>query len=174
MQATPLQPMNDAQRALLLERLARVTGLDQGQRLKDALREDWAALVAELGRAPLMMEVELRSRFSVRQFRQSFGDWFGVLEQCGGMTDTDRRLQAQCGAFLRELETTAMTKSYKMVTLQAMFRDGEFQRAVNASALCQHFRAHFAKEQHRHDIDGTAIAEEVLAVMYKTDDDVDT
>jgi hypothetical protein len=95
----------------------------------------------------------------VRQFRQSFGDWFGVLEQCGGMTDTDRRLQAQCGAFLRELETTAMTKSYKMVTLQAMFRDGEFQRAVNASALCQHFRAHFAKEQHRHDIDGTTIAD---------------
>jgi len=133
--------------------------LDQGQRLKDALREDWAALVAELGRAPLMMEVELRSRFSVRQFRQSFGDWFGVLEQCGGMTDADRRLQAQCGAFVRELETTAMTKSYKMVTLQAMFRDGEFQRAVNASALCQHFRAHFAKEQHRHDIDGTAIAD---------------
>jgi hypothetical protein len=108
--------------------------LDQGQRLKDALREDWAALAAALGRAPLMMEVELRSRFSVRQFRQSFGDWFGVLEQCGGMTEGDRTLESQCGAFLRELESTQMTKSYKMVTLQAMFHDGVFQRAVSASA----------------------------------------
>ena len=52
-----------------------------------------------------------------------------------------------------------MTKSYKMVTLQAMFREGVFQRAVSAAALCQHFRAHFAKEQYRHDIDGTAIAD---------------
>jgi hypothetical protein len=133
--------------------------LDQGQRLKDALREDWSALSAELDRPPTMMEVELRSRFSVRQFRRSFGSWFEVLKACASLTDVDRALESQCGAFLRELETTQMTKSYKMVTLQAMFREGVFQRAVSAVALCQHFRAHFAKEQHRHDIDGTAIAD---------------
>ena len=131
--------------------------LDQTTKLRDALIEAWQALRSALGRRPDVLEVDRLARFSARQFVRAFGSWHGVLAVCDRLSETEQALEARCGEFLRYLEKTPLTKSYKMVSLQALLKHREFQTAVGASALCAHFREHFGKERFRPDIDGTAI-----------------
>jgi superfamily II DNA or RNA helicase/diadenosine tetraphosphate (Ap4A) HIT family hydrolase len=71
--------------------------------------------------------------------RSAFGSWFGFVRQMGDLTETE----AQCldepgaGGFLRALETTAMTKSYKMLVLLAMLREGRFPGSMPVDDLTE-------------------------------------
>jgi superfamily II DNA or RNA helicase/HKD family nuclease len=122
------------------------------------LQQEFEALRDELGRRPTLLEVERRSRHSARQFCRAFGSWFGVLQACGAITPSEAALEAECGEFLRELERTSMTRTYKMVVLEAMLRDGSLRPVVPLADIREHFRSHFRQARHRHELDGTPVA----------------
>lgn len=124
---------------------------------RQRLQLEFEALREELGRRPTLLEVERRSRHSARQFCRAFGSWFGALEVLDALTPAEETLQKACGEFLRELERTAMTRTYKMVVLEAMLRDGAFQPVVSLADIVQHFRAHFQHARYRHELDGTPV-----------------
>jgi superfamily II DNA or RNA helicase len=124
---------------------------------RQQLQLEFEALREELGRRPTLREVERRSRYSARQFCRAFGSWFGALEVLDALTPAEETLEIECGEFLRELERTAMTRTYKMVVLKAMLRDGAFQPVVSLADIVQHFRAHFRHARHRHELDGTPV-----------------
>lgn len=121
------------------------------------LQLEFEALREELGRRPTLLEVERRSRHSARQFCRTFGSWFGVLRACEAITAAEATLENECGAFLQELERTAMTRTYKMVVLEAMLRDGSLRPVVPIADIRQHFRTHFQHARYRHELDGTPV-----------------
>jgi superfamily II DNA or RNA helicase len=125
---------------------------------RQQLQLEFEALRAELGRRPTLLEVERRSRHSARQFCRTFGSWFDVLRTCEAFTAPEEVLDGECGEFLRELERTAMTRTYKMVVLEAMLRDGAFREVIRLAEIREHFRRHFAHARYRHELDGTPIA----------------
>ncbi|MEF8727895.1 MAG: DUF3427 domain-containing protein [Accumulibacter sp.] len=81
--------------------------------------KDYEALRLSLGRRPTLAEY-YRAGSSMQEMRRQYGSWFELVE---AMSDLEVGqavvLHAQL-ALLREIETTAMTKSFKMVTLQAL------------------------------------------------------
>jgi superfamily II DNA or RNA helicase/HKD family nuclease/SOS-response transcriptional repressor LexA len=81
--------------------------------------KDYEALRLSLGRRPTLAEY-YRAGSNVLAMRRQYGSWFELVE---AMSDLEAGqavvLHAQFG-LLREIETTAMTKSFKMVTLEAM------------------------------------------------------
>ena len=135
--------------------------LQSGARLADALKADLQA-VAETtfrqhGRRPLLDEVRLLGAYSVRAQLNQWKGWSNALEGMGWQTGDESQVATDAGAFLRELETTAMTKSYKMVVLQAMLDAEHGLRAVSLADLATAFRAHLRQARHQADIRGTEI-----------------
>jgi superfamily II DNA or RNA helicase/diadenosine tetraphosphate (Ap4A) HIT family hydrolase len=57
-----------------------------------------------------------------RSVRKAYGSWFGFVQTMGDLTPQQQNLvrQGRAGEFLSVLETTPMTRSYKMLVLLAM------------------------------------------------------
>ncbi|WP_273822384.1 DUF3427 domain-containing protein [Pseudomonas asplenii] len=84
----------------------------------DGIQSQYLALREGLGRRPTLSEF-YRSGASRKQMREQFGDWFSLLEQMGDLSEVQRYLVRAHRPFLRELEVTAMSKSFKMILLEA-------------------------------------------------------
>lgn len=83
-----------------------------------SLQQDYQALRESLGRRPTLSEF-YRSGASLKEARQQYGEWFSLVEGMGDLDEAERALFAAHRAFLRELEITVLTKSFKMVLLEA-------------------------------------------------------
>lgn len=85
----------------------------------DSVQADYGSLRDTLGRRPSLTEF-YRSGVSLQDMRRQHGYWFAlVAAEESELTQFERDLIERHGDFLRELETTTMTKSYKMVLLEA-------------------------------------------------------
>jgi hypothetical protein len=123
------------------------------------LREELLGLAERLGHRPTLLDVEHQCRYSPRQHLRSHGSWFATLRDAGLLTEHELQLEEDCGEFLRELERTAMTRSYKMVVLRSMLQEGGFDREITLERICSFARQHFAQARFRHEVEGTPIAE---------------
>ncbi|SBT08882.1 Type III restriction protein res subunit [Candidatus Accumulibacter aalborgensis] len=81
--------------------------------------KDYAALKEGLGRRPSLGEF-FRSGANLLTMRRQFGSWLELVEVMGDLEPTESAVAASQRAFLCEVEATSMTRSYKMVLLEAM------------------------------------------------------
>lgn len=102
-------------------------------------QKDYAALRDVLGRRPTLSEF-YRSGSSVLAMRQQAGQWFALVRTMGDLADLESAVAEQFQALLREVEVTAMTKSFKMVLLEALLELDGLGKAVPLQALAQHSR----------------------------------
>lgn len=81
-------------------------------------QKDYEALRASLGRRPTLAEF-YRSGASIQAMRQQHGSWFELVEAMGDLQEVEALAIKPLGGLLREVEVTPMTKSFKMVLLEA-------------------------------------------------------
>lgn len=84
----------------------------------DGIKNEYAALRDSLGRRPTLAEF-YRSGASMQAMRNDYGDWYSLVHVMEDLDPDDQEIATTHRNFLRELETTAMTKSFKMVLLEA-------------------------------------------------------
>jgi superfamily II DNA or RNA helicase/diadenosine tetraphosphate (Ap4A) HIT family hydrolase len=96
----------------LLERMFRGGGAD-------AIEQAYRELREVRGVRPRAGEL-VRQGYSLRTLRQRHEGWFAFVAGEGDLDEREREVLTVAGPFLRELETTEMTKSYKMVVLEAL------------------------------------------------------
>jgi superfamily II DNA or RNA helicase/HKD family nuclease len=84
----------------------------------DGITNEYIAMRDSLSRRPSLAEF-YRSGASMQLMRNIHGSWFEFVEAMRDLDDEEQEVLAKCRAFLREVETTAMTKSFKMVLLEA-------------------------------------------------------
>ena len=82
-------------------------------------QKDYEALRASLGRRPTLAEF-YRSGASVQTMRQQHGSWFELVQTMADLELPEARTADLLRAFLREIEVTSMTKSFKMVLLEGL------------------------------------------------------
>ncbi len=78
-----------------------------------------------------------------RSLRTGYGSWFGFVDALGDLSNTQRPIVRDEGAaskFLRALETTEMTKSYKILVLLAMIQAGRFPGEISIAELREEVR----------------------------------
>jgi hypothetical protein len=81
-------------------------------------RDSYRELRTLLGRRPTAAEF-WRAGASFTELRRQYGHWFAFVAGEGDLDTASRELAEAHAAFLREVEVTPMTKSFKMVTLEA-------------------------------------------------------
>ena len=100
----------------------------------DVLRDLCLQLADEEGLRPSALQVALAGG-NIRAARRRAGGWFELLEQLDLLTEPERDVLPVGGSFLTEVATTAMTKSFKMVLLQALLHDGRLRSGATLSEL---------------------------------------
>ena len=96
----------------------------------------YSDFVEKNGRRPTAAEAE-RSGFSPTRVRQRDGSWLGFVDRLKGLTTAESGLlgNEMFVAFLRDLETTSMTRSYKMLVLTAMLDAGSLPGEIGIDDL---------------------------------------
>ena len=84
----------------------------------DGIAREYEALRDGLGRRPTLAEF-YRSGANLGRMRKEYASWFGLVKAMGDLGEAESIILDGHSGFLRELETTAMTKSFKMVLLEA-------------------------------------------------------
>ena len=102
-----------------------------------AVVEAYRGMRDELGRRPTPLELFHRGLLP-STLRRDHDGWFAFLESEGDLTDAEHSVLQRHGKWLRWVETTAITKSYKMVVLRVLI-DGD------ALLAGQHLLEHAAK-----------------------------
>ena len=102
----------------------------------EGVAKDYEALRDALGRRPSLAEL-YRSGANVTKVRQQYGSWFEFIQAMGDLSEADALVAATCRPFLREVETTAMTLSFKMVLLEAFQELDGWRESPTLSVLAQ-------------------------------------
>jgi superfamily II DNA or RNA helicase/HKD family nuclease len=110
----------------ILDRLLRRT------RDGDELEAFYRDFLERHGERPTALEAH-HAGFDPR--RTGHDGWFGFVADMGGLTPTERAAATAHRALLREVETTAMTRAYKMLVLRAMIDAGTFPGAIDLDRL---------------------------------------
>ncbi|MFN7426361.1 MAG: helicase-related protein, partial [bacterium] len=126
---------------------------------REAVLQAMTALAGRKGRAPSLKEWVDESGFKLGTALKATGTdrWMSLLGLAALATDADRALDEQVGEFLKEIERTSMTRSLKMVVLEAMIAGDRFRDRIGLAALVSHFRERFAREAWRSDVAGTEV-----------------
>jgi superfamily II DNA or RNA helicase/HKD family nuclease/SOS-response transcriptional repressor LexA len=82
-------------------------------------QKDYEALRVSLGHRPTLAEF-YRSGASVQAMRQRHGSWFALVEAMGDLDAGEIRNLSKFGGLLKEVEVTPMTRSFKMILLEAL------------------------------------------------------
>lgn len=98
-------------------------GLDQ-----NGAEKDYQALKDTLGRRPTLTEY-YHFGANLKQTRKQHGSWFGLLRDMDDLAETEVALMDNLNHFLVEVENTAMSKSFKMVLLEAFQQLGGWNEA---------------------------------------------
>lgn len=84
----------------------------------EGIVSEYTAMRDALGRRPTLAEF-YRAGASMQLMRNNYGSWFEMIAAMGDLDAAEGAMLSKHGPFLREVETTAMTKSFKMVLLEA-------------------------------------------------------
>lgn len=95
----------------IIDFLKRLTGSD--------LTADYEALKESLGRRPTLPEV-YRSGARIAELRRRGTHWWELVHERGDLGPAEAQCLDRHGGFFKELETTAMTKSFKAILLESL------------------------------------------------------
>lgn len=107
---------------------------------QDALRRYYEDFRLTHGIRPTAVEA-LHDGYNPRAVRKAFGSWFGLVAAMGDLASEQEDVLRLNQEWLEALETTAMTKSYKMLLLIAMINQGRFPGEVGIGELVEGFRS---------------------------------
>lgn len=102
----------------------------------DGATKDYLALRDGLGRRPTLTEF-YRAGANPSRVRQEYGSWFELVAEMGDLGAEEAAIAKAHRDFLRDLEATAMTKSFKMVLLEAFQELGGWSQPPALAALAQ-------------------------------------
>ena len=71
--------------------------------------------------------------------RAGQGSWLDFVQSMGDLTQQEEQVRERMGPFLEQLEVTPMTRSYKMLVLQAMLGEDAFPGSITLERLSERF-----------------------------------
>ncbi|NEU27275.1 DEAD/DEAH box helicase family protein [Paenibacillus polymyxa] len=118
---------------------------------REKLHRDFLDLKQELGRIPTYLELHLLGRSISKAYRNEFGSYVGFLYWAELLSEQEKETYVHHEAWLRDVERTVMTKSYKMVVLLYMLERGEehWMDPVKPKDMALFFHTYLTKKEYR-------------------------
>lgn len=85
----------------------------------EKIQNTYERLKNTLGSVPTALEM-FQAGQDLGKIRKEWGSWFELVDHNGDLTPEEQQCLNQLKAFFKGIETSKLTKSYKMVTLQAL------------------------------------------------------
>jgi superfamily II DNA or RNA helicase/HKD family nuclease/diadenosine tetraphosphate (Ap4A) HIT family hydrolase len=106
----------------------------------DALRVWYEEFRESHGERPTAVET-FHEGYNPRSTRMTYGSWLGFLAAMGDLQENEQRVleHSQAVEFLKILEITAMTKSFKLLTLMAMLNEDQLPGQIEIDRLVEGF-----------------------------------
>ncbi len=108
--------------------------------------EAYRAMRDELGRRPTILEV-FNQGFLPRAIAARDGSWFEFCRIEGDLDESEGQVCEQFGDWLKMLEATAMTKSYKMVVLRVLLDQESISAAVDLNDFARTCRKYLQNHE---------------------------
>lgn len=129
------------------------------KKLKDLVVEELFSIQEDHAKRPLRLEMyvnmdeviykNIRSKRELNIFK----DYLSFLDENGQTTDDEKILLGTRGhEFLKNIENTAMSKTYKMPVLLAFYNDGKIKMEINDNDIAESFMAFYAHASNRIDL----------------------
>ncbi len=122
---------------------------------REKLLHDYQELKQELGRRPTYLELHLHGRSEAKEYRDEFKSYVGFLYWVDELSEREKEVFLKYESWLVEVERTTMTKSYKMVVLQAMLNRGpsRWHLPMTPNEVAPFFHQYFMEKEYRKRID---------------------
>jgi superfamily II DNA or RNA helicase len=105
----------------------------------DAMSAFYRDFLEQHDQRPTALEA-YHAGYNPRAVRATHGTWFGYVRSMGGLGAEDQRVIEQTQEFMKVIESTSMTKSYKMLVLLAMLQLDRWPGSIRIEELCQAVR----------------------------------
>jgi superfamily II DNA or RNA helicase/diadenosine tetraphosphate (Ap4A) HIT family hydrolase len=105
----------------------------------DAIQAHYLDFRERHGQRPTAAEM-FRDGFTPRALRVSHGSWLRFVKAMGDLSPVEVAVLDQASEFLGELESTRMTKSFKILTLLALLDEDQFPGSLSIEVLEKSFR----------------------------------
>ncbi|WP_240420481.1 DEAD/DEAH box helicase family protein [Paenibacillus periandrae] len=122
---------------------------------RERLHRSFLDLKNELGRIPTYLELHLYGRSNSWEYRNEFGSYVGFLQWAECLTKEEEEAYYQYEAWIRDVERTVMTKSYKMIVLLYMLERGSehWAESVTSKEVAPFFHGYLMEKEYRRRID---------------------
>ncbi|MCQ4086569.1 DEAD/DEAH box helicase family protein [Saccharibacillus sp. JS10] len=122
---------------------------------REKLHRDFLDLKSELGRIPTYLELHLQGRSGSNGYRDEFGSYVGFLYWAEMLDEKELQTYERYEIWLRDVERTAMSKSYKMIVLAYMLDRGieSWTESVTAEEAASFFHHYLTEKEYRKRID---------------------
>jgi superfamily II DNA or RNA helicase/diadenosine tetraphosphate (Ap4A) HIT family hydrolase len=104
----------------------------------EALRSYYLDFRERHGIRPLAVEAD-HDGYDPKSARPAHASWLAFVRAMGGLNDEQVQVNDRFAGFLDALETTPMTKSYKMVVLLAILAEGALPGSIGIERLATRF-----------------------------------
>jgi superfamily II DNA or RNA helicase/HKD family nuclease len=122
---------------------------------RERLHRSFIDLKNELGRIPTYLELHLHGSANSWEYRNEFGSYAGFLLWAGCLTKEEEEIYYQHEDWIRDVEKTVMSKSYKMVVLLYMLERGpdRWTGPVTPQQVAPFFHQYLTEKEYRRRID---------------------
>ncbi|GIO91435.1 MULTISPECIES: DEAD/DEAH box helicase family protein [Paenibacillus] len=122
---------------------------------RERLHRSFLDLKNELGRIPTYLELHLHGSSNSWEYRNEFGSYIGFLLWAECLTKEEEEIYYQYEAWIRDVEKTVMTKSYKMIVLLYMLERGteHWAESVTPQEVAPFFHGYLMEKEYRRRID---------------------
>lgn len=127
----------------------------KNQPRKEQLRQAYLELKEELGRRPKYLELHLFGKMEAKAYKDGFKSYIGFLYWAEELSEKEEEAFRKYEMWLQEVESTAMTKSFKMIVLSYMLSRGvnHWYELVTPNEVAPYFYQYLMEKEFRKRID---------------------
>lgn len=115
------------------------------------LEEEYQEIKIKLNKVPTILEIYTYSKYPVSLYIHEFKTWYNFVKQMGDLTLNQKLYSFEAIDFLKFLEKTSMTKSYKIPLLLSVFKNN-LTESVTLEEVGKEFKEFYSYERHGKDL----------------------
>jgi len=119
-------------------------------RQEELVKLDYKNLMETLERVPTLMDTYTFGEIPVRMYIKTFKGWYNFQKEMGVLSEEQKSYSQKGIDFLYFLETTSMTKSYKMPLFLALFEN--LEKSQSLEEIGEYFKKFYQSKEHWRDL----------------------
>lgn len=119
-------------------------------RQEELVKLDYKNLMETLERVPTLMDIYTFGEIPVHMYIKTFKGWYNFQKEMGVLSEEQKSYSQKGIDFLYFLETTSMTKSYKMPLFLALFEKQE--KSQSLERIGEYFKKFYQSKEHWRDL----------------------